>query len=116
LRKGFIKIAEVQIGDFLLKASPEIKSQIYEKVLKIEYNIIKEGYFAPLTSNGTYLVNGYHVSCFCEVDHQIANTFVFPLMLYSRMRNMLMEINSESEGVHPYCKLLRGIGKLLNVL
>jgi len=56
----FVWPKDLQVGDSLIRND---KSQ--QKITKIE-EVLKLGRFAPLTENGTLIVNGFFVSCYAE--------------------------------------------------
>jgi hypothetical protein len=81
-RQGYIKAASVQIGDKLrfYKANASTYSDF--EVRRIDFNI-KEGFVAPLTREGTLLVNGVDASCYAEINnHKVADLAMAPVKLW----------------------------------
>lgn len=71
---------DIQIGDILLFHNMSLTA--YSKVVQIE-NIIQFGAFAPLTTDGTFLVNGILVSCYAHfASHTWAHLAFAPYRWY----------------------------------
>ena len=80
----YIFANHVQIGDFLfvLEKNNQIKSS---KVIDIIIQI-KIGYYAPLTTEGTLIINNILASCFASVkDHSLAQYSMFPFRYYYQL-------------------------------
>ena len=69
--------------------------------MKIE-QVTKLGRYAPLTENGTLIVNGFFVSCYAEHEnHLVAHMAFKPLILKNKMIKSEKE-GEEIDGIHPY--------------
>jgi hypothetical protein len=82
----------------------------YSKVTNIIIEI-KKGYYAPLTMEGTLLINNILTSCFALVkDHHLAQYYMFPFRYYYKL-NKLFYLNDplyifNSEGLHWTIKII----------
>ena len=66
-------------------------------IVKLQNGVIKCGYYAPLSSSGTLMVNGFYVSCYAEIkNHNLAHQAMLPLALYSEIKMNLTERNKIS--------------------
>lgn len=85
-QQGFIWAEKLAMGDEILVVSSEINNQTqWEEILEID-NIVKQGLMAPLTEQGTIVVNNVHASCYALVkSHQIAHLALAPYRLYHRL-------------------------------
>jgi len=103
----FIKAGLLQEGDYLLKycqLANGVHKPIWKKILKID-SIVDIGLYAPLTEEGTLLVNNYLVSCYASIDsHKIAHLAMIPLIIGSKYN--LMDVRENSEGINTYCQSL----------
>lgn len=118
----FLKI-EVAGGKFL-EVSPQ--HQIYtEAGFKMAYNVeptdklvdaegkicqvenvtslTKNGYYAPLSDKGTLIVNGFLVSSYAEISHDLGHKVMTPL----RFAHWAMPNLPTFDGVHPALKPLK---------
>ena len=76
---GYIHASKVKIGDILRSYSDEKQAfkDLIVSSIKFEF---KTGYTAPLTNEGTVLVNGIDASCYAVVNNQyLANFVMIPL-------------------------------------
>ena len=95
--KGFIKAASVNVGDHLQIYSEKTKRLTDFKVSRINYEL-KRGYIAPLTNQGTLLVNGVHASCYAEINsHYLADVAMTPLKLWNILVNLFDYERSKDE-------------------
>lgn len=83
--RGYINAAKVQIGDNLRIYSTELKKFNDFKVDKISFDFTT-GFIAPLTNEGTLLVNNIHTSCYAEINsHLVADLAVTPMKLWYKI-------------------------------
>jgi len=109
----FILAKNVELGDLLMKIENSINK--WEQVIKIEI-IYDSGIYAPLSTEGTLIVNNFLTSCYASFhSHDIAHLVMLPLINKLkdneklRKKEMLDEID-----IHPYCKFLIKIKDYLN--
>ena len=101
-KKGFIKAADVQIGDEMIAHNSQ-----NVKVVKIETEI-KEGFTAPLTQEGTILVNDILVSCYAEVNsHWLAHMVMKPVNIWYQISKYIgLSETANRDGLHSYASFL----------
>ena len=88
---GYIKAADVKLGDNLRVYSNERREFVDFTVKRISYQL-KDGFIAPLTNHGTLLVNQIDTSCYAEIkDHYLADLIMFPVKFWYRITNFLNE-------------------------
>ena len=93
---------QVELGDLLyvLKNDKIANSKVINIITET-----KKGYYAPLTMEGTLVINNILTSCFALVkDHYLAQYSMFPFHYYYRL-NKLFYLNDpfdiyNSEGLH----------------
>ena len=101
-QKGFIKAADVQIGDEMIAHNSQ-----NVKVVKIETEV-KEGFTAPLTQEGTILVNDILVSCYAEVNsHWLAHMVMKPVNVWYQISKYIgFSETVNRDGLHSYAAFL----------
>ena len=62
---------DLKVGDCLIKND---KSE--QKITQIE-QVVKQGRYAPLSNNGTLVVNGFFVSCYAEHESHFTAHMAF---------------------------------------
>ena len=67
---GFIFAKDVNHGDFVYTKTQKNSSFTWQKVINIE-PWFRQGVFAPLTEEGTVVVDGMAASCYAEVRPSI---------------------------------------------
>jgi hypothetical protein len=98
--KGYIKAAHVQIGDKLRVFGAKQSRFVDFEVKRIDFQV-KVGYVAPLTREGTLLVNQVDTSCFAEVnDHNIANWAMTPLKVWYSISKYLTLSSQQPHANH----------------
>jgi hypothetical protein len=112
--KGYIKVSDVNLGDFLRVYSNEKNYFDNFLVSRIDYEL-KTGFIAPLTQQGTLLVNQIDTSCYAEVnDHSVADLFMIPVKFWYKINKYLdiKTIKSASSNVDLdfYSKVLYQFG------
>ncbi|XP_045613301.1 sonic hedgehog protein [Procambarus clarkii] len=89
-RGGVVLAGRVEAGDFLLVTSHG-KVRL-EQVVGIRHEI-GEGVFAPLTAEGTVVVDGLVASCYAVIDSQaIAHWAFLPVRLYSNLKEAVLTL------------------------
>lgn len=105
----------MQIGDLLRTYSNKDKEFVDFQVKRISYEL-KEGFIAPLTNEGTLLVNQVDTSCYAEVNsHQMGELAMAPVKLWYKLNklftNTIVDKGSDHDvGVNLYSKLLYKFG------
>lgn len=99
--------ANVQIDDFVLvNVNGTLEPR---KVLRIE-NEIHRGVYAPLTYDGTIIVNSISASCYALVDtHSLAHMSLMPMRVYYSIKKMFYGSvidNNLPRGIHWYANAL----------
>ncbi len=113
--KGYIKVSDVKLSDVLRVYSNEKNDFDNFLVSRINYEL-KTGFIAPLTQQGTLLVNQIDTSCYAEVnDHSVANLFMIPVKFCYKINkylNLKNTIKSASSNVDLdfYSKVLYQFG------
>ena len=93
-----------------------LQKQVEDKIKSILIEPI-EGYAAPLTNEGTILVNDVLASCYAVIDsHTIAHSVMAPVRLWNKVNGLISDFlgenNSSSsqmlsqDGTHWYPELL----------
>lgn len=95
----FVWPKDLQVGDYLIR-----NDKSFQKISKIE-QVVKLGRYAPLSQNGTLIVNGFLVSCYAEYEnHDVAHLAFKPLIFKNKIAS---EKNVEDlHGIHPYAQML----------
>ncbi|KAG7163356.1 hedgehog-like [Homarus americanus] len=87
---GVVLAGRVEAGDFLLVTGQEGVS--LEEVVGIRH-VMGEGVFAPLTAEGTVVVDGFIASCYAVIDSQaIAHWAFLPVRLYSNLKEAALSL------------------------
>lgn len=69
-------------------------------------DVLKQGYIAPLTQEGTLMVNNIAASCYATInDHHLAHAVVAPMRWWYALFGKTQESN-EMIGVHWFPKML----------
>ena len=100
-------------GDRLVRPNMEGKHDL-DEVLAIQTVSEEIGYWAPLTQDGTLLVNGLLVSCYASFPHhqsQLAYALVktFPTLLLDN------EVSQHEDGVRHVVTLVKKIGEFVGL-
>lgn len=104
----------VQIDDFVLvNVNGTLEPR---KVLRIEIEIHR-GVYAPLTFDGTIIVNSISASCYALVDtHSLAHMSLMPMRVYYSIKEMFTGggiDNSLPRGIHWYANTLNTFKNLI---
>ena len=79
---------------------------VTEKVSNVT-DVVKQGYVAPLTSEGTVLVNGVGASCYATISsHRVAHAALSPMRWWYGVLGASWEGSSDAVGVHWFAKML----------
>ena len=92
-----IYITKIKVSDYVFTLSKEHNQVQPSKVVKVT-NIKKMGVYAPLTLEGTVVVDGVLTSCYAVIDdNHLAHTTL--RFLYHFMPNLLMKNHSNTLGI-----------------
>jgi hedgehog protein len=85
-KDGFIWAENLKKGDEILVVSPKHGNKTtYESIIDID-EIEKEGLMAPLTEQGTIIVNNVHTSCYAIIkSHTLGHFALAPYRFYRRL-------------------------------
>ncbi|XP_017261909.1 sonic hedgehog protein A [Kryptolebias marmoratus] len=102
---------------FASRVRPGQQGLVAATVTRI-YTQEREGSFAPVTAQGTLVVDQVLASCYAVIeDHQLAHWALAPVRLAHRASSMLFSsgprVGAQSDGVHWYSKVLYQLGTWL---
>ena len=70
-------------------------------------DVVKQGYVAPLTAEGTLIVNNIASSCYATINsHHVAHAAVAPMRWWYSLFGMSWKGSEEGEGIHWFAKIL----------
>jgi hypothetical protein len=69
----------LKVGDFLLDSE-----DTFCEIISIN-KVLKKGIYAPLTKNGTLIVNGFKVSCYASTQFQSLGTIMLRPLIWKQM-------------------------------
>ena len=71
-------------------------------------------YWAPLTADGTLLVDGYLASCYASFPHHVAEVALSPIKLFPEL---LLDIKTpqHENGLRPVTKMMKNVGNMLGL-
>ncbi|XP_068737204.1 tiggy-winkle hedgehog protein-like [Montipora capricornis] len=108
--------SEIEPGDLVSNGS----SSFYEAVTRVTM-VMEKGVYAPLTSQGTMLVDGVLVSCYASwPSHDTAHLVMAPLRAWKWLANyfvlptMLMENGPEADEISWYALILMTLTGMFN--
>lgn len=106
-KDGFIWAEKLNQGDeILVVASNHDNDTQWEEILEIT-DISKQGLMAPLTEQGTIIVNNVHASCYALVkSHDVAHFALAPYRFYHRFFGQLSETNTITAPILSYAETL----------
>jgi hypothetical protein len=83
---GFVWAEKLEKGDkILVLSSKHANKTNWEEIINID-EVDKQGLMAPLTEQGTIIVNNVHTSCYAIVkSHTVAHIALAPYRLYRRL-------------------------------
>uniref|UniRef100_A0A914UWB9 Hint domain-containing protein n=1 Tax=Plectus sambesii TaxID=2011161 RepID=A0A914UWB9_9BILA len=100
----------LQRGDFVLQRDADNDHLLWVKVTAIG-KIYDRGAYAPLTAEGTLLVNGVVASCYAATRHEkLAHFSMAPIRWLSYLTTF-----ERSSGLHFYAKLLMNIADVIEM-
>jgi hypothetical protein len=106
-----IPAKKLQIGDFLLQRNVENGRFQWSTIISIR-KISDRGAYAPLTAQGTVLVDGVMASCYAETQYEtVAHIAFAPIRWLSYLMTFQM-----SEGLHSYSKFLINIADFVQMI
>ena len=114
--KGFVKATNVVVGDSLQIFSLKLNRLTDFFVSRVSFEL-KTGFIAPLTNQGTLLVNGVHASCYAEINsHYLADVAMTPLKLWYMIAELFGNGQSNKQlhniDIVSYADLLQHISRL----
>jgi hypothetical protein len=106
-QNGFIWSEKLVKGDEILVFSSNYENETqWEEILEIT-DVQKQGLMAPLTEQGTILVNNVHASCYALVkSHKVAHFALAPYRFYHRFFGQLSDTNSMTKSILSYADIL----------
>lgn len=104
-----VHASQIKPGDYILVHVPTYHAPIARKVMSVS-TAERFGAFAPVTQEGTMIVDGVWVSCYADiVDHDLADSLMSPLKSFYNMAPQTL--GARGLNVHGYLKqVLRPIG------
>lgn len=105
----------VRRGDRLLVKSANSTAEV-DTVVAVE-PVLRRGVYAPLTIDGTIVVDGVVASCYAVVDSQwVAHLAYAPFRLYTNLKQSVLWLVTSSradvpEGVHWYARILYNVAQ-----
>lgn len=88
-RGGYVSAGSIKLGDMLRIYSKKEATFVNFEVKRIEFEM-KMGFTAPLTQEGTILVNGVDASCYAQVNsHYLADLAMTPVKLWFKAKQFL---------------------------
>jgi len=106
---GFLMAKHLQNGMELYVMNEDL-DVVVETIINIT-DVVKEGYTAPMTKEGTIVVNNVAVSCYATVQsHMMAHVILAPMRWWYSFSSMLPEQHQQQQ------QLQRGVHWFPNVL
>lgn len=104
---GFVWAETLKKGDEILVLSSTHDNETqWEQIIEIT-DVHKQGLMAPLTEQGTIVVNNVHASCYALVkSHKVAHFALSPYRIYHRLFGALSETNSMATPILSYANAL----------
>ena len=100
-------------GDRLLKMRANEERLVLEEVVAVEGEL-ESGFWAPLTKEGTLLVDGFLASCYASFQHLPAQIAFAPVKMFSRQ--MLDDESSQNkDGVRRVVKTIKTLGEMVGL-
>ena len=104
---------QLQEGDQLLKMRAKDQELVEEKVMAVERRL-ESGFWAPLTKEGTILVDGFLASCYASFPHLPAQMAFAPVKMFPRQ--LLEDESSQHEdGVRRVVKAIKRVGEMVGL-
>jgi hypothetical protein len=111
---NYLQAAKLLPGDTVFISDKDSNGKIEEvKVTRIQGPIQLTDAYAPLTMEGTLIVNDMLVSCYAEYEYQsLVHFFMFPIRFWNSMINNSYEF----QNLHPYIQFWLNAGRFINFL
>ena len=101
--------SQIKPGDYILVQVRQCKGPAFDEVTAVSA-AERQGAFAPVTQEGTMIVDGVWVSCYADIaDHDLADYLMAPLKSFYRWAPQML--GARGTYAHGYLKrVLRPIG------
>lgn len=111
---SYIQAARVKPGDSVFISDDDLTGKIKEvKVVGIHGPIQSMDAYAPLTMEGTLIVNDMLVSCYAGYEHQsFVHFFMFPIRLWYS----IIHYSHQYQELHPYVEFWLKAGQFIHSL
>ena len=107
-----IYAGDLQKGDKLVKSKSD-KLIEEEEVVNVE-TVRESSYWAPLTKDGTLLVDGFLASSYASYPHQASEMLMAPVKMFPKL--LLDDDNSQhKDGVRKVVKVLKAVGNRMGL-
>ena len=107
-----IYAGDLQKGDKLVKSKSD-KLMEEEEVVNIE-TVRESSYWAPLTKDGTLLVDGFLASSYASYPHQASEMLMAPVKMFPKL--LLDDDNSQhKDGVRKVVKVLKAVANRMGL-
>ena len=101
----YIMAKNIQSGMNIFVMNEEGKQLISEQVANMS-DVMKQGYMAPLTNEGTLIVNNIAASCYATINsHDVAHAVLSPMRWWYNLFGTMNE-TSDKTGVHWFANML----------
>jgi hypothetical protein len=101
---GYVMAKNIQIGMNIYVMNE--KGVLITETISNVSDVVKQGYIAPLTEEGTLIVNNVAASCYATINsHYTAHTVLAPMRWWYSIFGLPKE-SSEMIGVHWFAKML----------
>ncbi|CAF1069118.1 unnamed protein product [Adineta ricciae] len=113
---GFVWAEKLAVGDEILVSTSSHTNETQWEVINEINDVFKQGLMAPLTEQGTIIVNNVHASCYALVkSHQVAHFALAPYRLYHRLFGSLLQRHPMTTPILSYANVLLHFFKNLPV-
>jgi hypothetical protein len=111
---SYLQAAKLRPGDSVFISDIDSNGEIKEvKVIEIHGPIKLSDAYAPLTMDGTLVVNDMLVSCYAEYEYQsLAHLFMFPFRFWYSITHSSHQLQS----LHRYIKFWINAGRFIHFL
>ena len=107
-----IYAGDLQKGDKLVKSKSD-KLIEEEEVVNVE-TVRESSYWAPLTKDGTLMVDGFLASSYASYPHQASEMLMAPVKMFPKL--LLDDDNSQhKDGVRKVVKVLKAVGNRMGL-
>ena len=107
---------KVQLGDFVKALTHDGSTVVPAKVVKVTTQCFT-GAFAPLTAEGTILVNGILASCYALIeDQKAAHRAFFPWRKLFKLTKKFAKGSKIQVGLHWYPRALKVINSYMGII